>query len=140
VCQWRTVLYYVCISVDKYLVYLSPLCDLSTCSLLLYIVYIVFVIIHCYALFYIINSILIDWLIGWCFTLHIKKGLMIPKWSKTGNQIRTDNTMAIRYQRGNQKPGIEEEQTIQWPKDTKGVIRSRESKDRQYNGQKILKG
>ena len=62
---------------------------------------------------------------------------MIPKWSKTGNQIRTDNTMAIRYQRGNQKPGIEEEQTIQWPKDTKGVIRSRESKkDRQYNGQK----
>jgi hypothetical protein len=45
--------------------------------------------------------------------------------------------MAKRYQRGNQKPGIEEEQTIQWPKDTKGVIRSRESKkDRQYNGQK----
>jgi hypothetical protein len=28
-------------------------------------------------------------------------------------------------------------QTIQWPKDTKGVIRSRKSKDRQYNGQKI---
>ena len=45
--------------------------------------------------------------------------------------------MAIRYQRYNQKPGIEEEQTMQWPKDTKGVIRSRESKkDRQYNGQK----
>jgi hypothetical protein len=49
--------------------------------------------------------------------------------------------MAKRYQRGNQKPGIEEEQTIQWPKDTKGVIRSRESKkNRQYNGQKIPKG
>ena len=44
--------------------------------------------------------------------------------------------MAKRYQRGNQKPGIDG-QTIQWPKDTKGVIRSRESKkDRQYNGQK----
>ena len=49
--------------------------------------------------------------------------------------------MAIRYHRCNQKPGIEEEQTIQWPKDTKGVIRSRESKkDRQHNGQKIPKG
>jgi len=44
---------------------------------------------------------------------------MIPKWSEAGNQIRTDNTMAIRYQRCNQKPGIKEEQTIQWPKDTK---------------------
>jgi hypothetical protein len=43
--------------------------------------------------------------------------------------------MAKRYQRGNQKPRIEEGQTTQWPKDTKGVIRSRESKDRQYNGQ-----
>jgi hypothetical protein len=28
-------------------------------------------------------------------------------------------------------------QTIQWPKDTKRVIRSRKSKDRQYNDQKI---
>jgi hypothetical protein len=48
--------------------------------------------------------------------------------------------MAIRYHRCNQKPGIEEEQTKQWPKDTKGVIRSGESKNRQYNGQKIPKG
>ena len=41
---------------------------------------------------------------------------------------RTDNTMAKRYQRGNQKPNIEEEeeeQTTQWAKDTKEVIRSR---------------
>jgi hypothetical protein len=32
-----------------------------------------------------------------------------------------------------------EEQTIQWPKDTKEVNKSRQSKDRQYNDQKILK-
>ena len=49
--------------------------------------------------------------------------------------------MARRYQRGNQKPYIKEEQTIQWPEDTKGVIRSRISKkDGQHNGQKIPKG
>ena len=28
--------------------------------------------------------------------------------------------MTERYQRGNQNPYIEEEQTTQWPKDTKG--------------------
>jgi hypothetical protein len=33
--------------------------------------------------------------------------------------------MATRYQRGNQNPYIEEEQTTQWPQDTKGVIRIR---------------
>jgi hypothetical protein len=71
---------------------------------------------------------------------------------------RTDNTMATRYQRGviririskknrqhnghkipkggNQNPYIEEEQTTQWPQDTKGVIRICKSKDRQYNGKK----
>ena len=52
---------------------------------------------------------------------------------------RTDNTMATRYQRGNQKSSMEG-QIIQWPQDTKGVIRSRQSKDRQYNGHKIPKG
>jgi hypothetical protein len=31
--------------------------------------------------------------------------------------------MVKRYQRGNQNPYIEEEQTTQWSKDTKGVIR-----------------
>jgi hypothetical protein len=42
-----------------------------------------------------------------------------------------------RYQRGNQKMQIEELQTIQWPKDTKKIIRSCKSKNyRQYNGQK----
>jgi hypothetical protein len=36
---------------------------------------------------------------------------------------------------------INERQSIQWPKDTKGEIRSRKSmKDRQYNDQKIPKG
>jgi hypothetical protein len=38
-------------------------------------------------------------------------------------------------------PYIKEEQTTQWPKDTKGVIRIRISKkNRQHNGQKIPKG
>ena len=45
--------------------------------------------------------------------------------------------MAKRYQRGNQKSSIKEGQTTQWLKDTKGVVRSRQSKkDRQHNGQK----
>jgi hypothetical protein len=49
--------------------------------------------------------------------------------------------MAKRYQRGNQNPYIEEEQTTQWPKDTKGVIRIRTSKkNRQHKDQKIPKG
>ena len=49
--------------------------------------------------------------------------------------------MAKRYQRGNQNPYIEEEQTTQWSKDTKGVIRIRISKkNRQHNGQEIPKG
>ena len=37
---------------------------------------------------------------------------------------RTDNTLATRYQRGNQKLLREAEQTTQWPKDIKGVIRN----------------
>jgi hypothetical protein len=45
--------------------------------------------------------------------------------------------MAKRYQRGNQNPSIEEEQTTQWPKDIKGAIRIRISKkNKQHNGQK----
>ena len=46
--------------------------------------------------------------------------------------------MVTRYQRGNQKPYIKEEQTIQWSQETKGVIRSRISKkNRQHNGQEL---
>ena len=69
-------------------------------------------------------------------------GQKIPKGqSETVYRRRTDNTMAKRYQRGNQKSYIEEEQTTQWPKDTKGAIRNRISKkNRQHNGQKIPKG
>jgi hypothetical protein len=84
--------------------------------------------------------------------------MKIPKAkSETVYRGRTDNTVAKRYQRGNQKriskknrqhsgqkipkgnqkPYIEEEQTTQWPKDTKGEIRNRISnKNRQHNGQK----
>jgi hypothetical protein len=47
--------------------------------------------------------------------------------------------MAKRYQRHNQKPYIKEGQSIQWPKDTKGITRSCISKeDSQYNGQCIF--
>ena len=49
--------------------------------------------------------------------------------------------MDKRYQRGNQNLYIEEEETTQWTKDTKGAIRIRISKkNRQHNGQKIPKG
>ena len=42
-----------------------------------------------------------------------------------------------RYQRCNQNPYTEEEQTTQWPKDTKEVIIIRiPKKNRQHNGQK----
>ena len=45
--------------------------------------------------------------------------------------------MAKRYQRSNQNLKIKQEQTTQWPKDTKGVIRiCKSNKKRQHNGQK----
>ena len=48
--------------------------------------------------------------------------------------------MAKSYQSGNQNPCMEEEQTTQWPKDTKVVTRIRIwKKNKQYNGQKIPK-
>jgi hypothetical protein len=47
--------------------------------------------------------------------------------------------MATRYQRCNQNSYIKEEQTTQWPQDTKDVIRICISKkDRQHNGHRIL--
>jgi hypothetical protein len=69
-------------------------------------------------------------------------GQKIPKGqSESIYRRRTDNTMAKRYQRGNQNPYVEEEQTTQWTKDTKGAIRIRISeKNRQHNDQKIPKG
>ena len=71
-----------------------------------------------------------------------KKCLKIPKGQSESVYRRwTDNTMAKRYQRGNQNPYIKEGQTQQWPKDNNGVIRIRISKkDRQHNGQMIPKG
>jgi hypothetical protein len=49
--------------------------------------------------------------------------------------------MTTRYQRGNQKPSIEEGQIALLLQDTKGVIRSGQSKkDRQYYDYKIPKG
>ena len=71
-----------------------------------------------------------------------RNGQKMPKGqSESIYQRRTDNTMAKTYQRGNQNLYIKEEQTTQWPKDTKGAIRIYISKkDRQHNGQKIPKG
>jgi hypothetical protein len=44
-------------------------------------------------------------------------GQKIPKGqSESVYQRGTDNTMAKRYQRGNQNPYIKEEQKTQWPK------------------------
>jgi sugar (pentulose or hexulose) kinase len=69
-------------------------------------------------------------------------GQKIPKGQSESIHRRiTDNTMVKRYQRGNQNPYIEEEQTTQWSKETKGAIRIRKSREnRQHNGQKIPKG
>ena len=58
-------------------------------------------------------------------------------WKSESISRRTDNTMAKRYQWGNQNPQVEDGQTTQWPKDTNVVIRIHKSKtDRQHNGQK----
>jgi hypothetical protein len=65
-------------------------------------------------------------------------GKKIPKWLSEAVNQRTDNTMATRYQSGYQNLQIKG-QSIQWPKDTKVVIRSCKSKDRQHNGYKIPK-
>ena len=78
------------------------------------------------------------------------KCLKIPEeCSETVNWRKTDNTMATRYQRSNQKPWIEERQTIQCPKGRTQttnirnvwryyrVFRVRKSKkDRQCHGQR----
>ena len=65
-------------------------------------------------------------------------GQKIPKrLSESVYRRRTDNTMVKRYQRGYQNQYIEEEQTTQWPNNTKEAIRiSISKKDRQHNGQK----
>jgi hypothetical protein len=48
--------------------------------------------------------------------------------------------MVKTYQRGNKKQYIKEGHTIQWPKDSKEVIRNTTSKkDIQYNDEKIAK-
>jgi hypothetical protein len=57
-------------------------------------------------------------------------GQKIPKAQSQSVYRRTDNTMAKRYQRDNHNPYIEE-QTTQWPKDTKGTTKNRISKNRQ---------
>jgi hypothetical protein len=81
------------------------------------------------------------WIIRSCLEHTIYYTWGEPANYYTMDEERTDNTKAKRYQRGNEKPQVQQEQTTQWPKDTKGVMRSRKSnKNRQHNGQKILKG
>ena len=65
--------------------------------------------------------------------MYIKKSLKIPKGqSETVYRRRTDNTMAKRYQRGNQKPYIEE-QTTQWPKEKAQKDKQRSTKHYKEN-------
>jgi hypothetical protein len=67
-----------------------------------------------------------------CSTIHADDGdVFIVK--------TTVERKVWRYQRGHQNPYVKGH-AIQWPQDTKGVIRIRMSKDRQYNGHKIPKG
>jgi hypothetical protein len=54
-----------------------------------------------------------------CLSFNIL--ILITPLSESVYWRRTDNTMTKRYQRGNQNLYIEEEQTTQWQKDTKGV-------------------
>jgi hypothetical protein len=62
-------------------------------------------------------------------------GFWLPLWYLLAIVLSAYNTMAKRYQRVNQNPCNEEEQTTQWPKDTKGIIRIRVTKKRrQHNG------
>ena len=59
-------------------------------------------------------------------------GQGIPKGqSESVYRKRTDNTMAKRYQRGNENPYIEEEQTRQWPKEKVQKDKQRSTKHTQ---------
>ena len=67
-------------------------------------------------------------------------GQKIPKAEPEAVYQRTVNTMVKRYQRHNQKRYIKELQSIQWPKDTKGITRSRISKKQSIQWPKDTKG
>jgi hypothetical protein len=67
--------------------------------------------------------------------------LIIPLVSFGHYVVKADDTMAKRYQKGNQNLYIKEKLTTQWPKDTKVVIRIHISKkSRGQNAQKIPMG
>jgi hypothetical protein len=68
------------------------------------------------------SSIYRFWLPLW-YLLVIVLSVLLQYTDSAVYWRRTDKTMTKRYQRGNQNLYIEEEQTKQWPKDTKGVIR-----------------
>jgi hypothetical protein len=82
---------------------------------------------------------------GHCIVCSSIDGFWLPLWYLMVIVLSVLRLTASDYLFGifwplycNQKPSIEE-QTIQWPKDTKEVTRSRQSKNRQYNDQKIHK-
>jgi hypothetical protein len=68
------------------------------------------------------------WLPHWYLLAIVSSVLLRFMPSDYPFRIIWDDTMATRYQRGNQKASIEEAQTIQWPKGTKGIIRRHKSK------------
>jgi hypothetical protein len=89
---------------------------------------------HCFVCSSMIYAFWLPLCIFWplfCLLFYDKRILITPlvssnssKWEYVYHR-RKDNTMDKRYQEGNQNPYIIEEQTKQWSKDTKGVIRVR---------------
>jgi hypothetical protein len=79
------------------------------------------------------------WLPHW---YHLVIVLSVPFQLKASDYpLVSLNAMPKRYQWGKQKASIETGQTILWPKDTNGIIRSLQLKrDRQYYDQKIPMG
>jgi hypothetical protein len=68
-------------------------------------------------LFLLVTVLFVPFLLGHCIVCPFSFGSVYQRW--------TDNTMVTRYQRCNQNSYIKEEQTTQWPQDTKGGIRIR---------------
>jgi hypothetical protein len=82
---------------------------------------------HWYLLVILLSPFSIEgfWLPYWFLFVIV---LSVPFQLKASDQKpsieKGDNTMTKRYQWGNQRPSIEKGQTILWPTDTNGVIRS----------------
>ena len=62
-----------------------------------------------------------------CLMAFVHRSLKIPKGQSESVYQRPDNTMAKRYQRGNQSPYIKD-QTTQWPKEKAQKDKQRSTK------------